>query len=156
MLLDGNVTGAIDWKKAPIPQGRTMIACQRMFQRTKEAVKEDIERLKSGMSVPEAGENGEHAEKATKAKTSRKKKVVVDGAEDQEGGDAQQKSPKARAPRKKKATEGEAPKSPTKRGRPPKKIEEGDEIEEAPIKKIKLEEDDIMENDTESRLAHDG
>ncbi|KAF2808110.1 uncharacterized protein BDZ99DRAFT_465007 [Mytilinidion resinicola] len=51
MLLDGT---SIDWNKALIPEGRTLIACQKMLQRTKEAVKVELAYLKNGSSSTNA------------------------------------------------------------------------------------------------------
>jgi hypothetical protein len=80
MLHDGV---PIDWKKAPIPEGRTLIACQRMLQRAKDSVKAETTVLKGGAgndSTPKRGRK-KAAENGT-PKTTPKKRIKNDDHDD--------------------------------------------------------------------------
>ncbi|KAF2493753.1 hypothetical protein BU16DRAFT_590406 [Lophium mytilinum] len=75
---------SIDWKKVPIPAGRSVKACQRMVQNTKDKLKDDIERLKSGAAAPDTSKEAKSPKKAvnkngaSKPKSATKKKVDGD------------------------------------------------------------------------------
>ena len=124
-----------------------MIACKRMFQKLGDQLKDDIVRLNPGITAPKEGENGEAGTKTPKPKTPRKKKIDSEVAKGKEGDTgADPTMPKTKTPRKKTATDGEEPKTPSKRGRKSKadaKAEEDDEAKvQSPLKKVKIEEED--------------
>ncbi|KAF3045248.1 hypothetical protein E8E12_011047 [Didymella heteroderae] len=79
---------------APLPAGRTVIACERMVGRLKNTLKDDLEALKNGTPLPTS--NAGETPKATPRKTA---------------------TPRKRKPKEDGETNGDAEGSPTKKGR---------------------------------------
>ncbi|KAL1609717.1 hypothetical protein SLS59_001226 [Nothophoma quercina] len=88
-----------NFKTAPLPVGRTAIACERMVGRLKNTLKAELEALKAGQPMPADGDTPKATPKKTP--TPRKRKGKEDGAE----------------------ANGDAEGSPKKRGRPKKAAE---------------------------------
>ncbi|KAF2876724.1 hypothetical protein BDV95DRAFT_462471, partial [Massariosphaeria phaeospora] len=61
----------LDFANTPRPNGRTLIACQRMFDRLKGTLKDDLEALKAGDSINEAT--------VKTPKTPKRKKAIDEG-----------------------------------------------------------------------------
>ncbi|KAF2271274.1 uncharacterized protein EI97DRAFT_388256 [Westerdykella ornata] len=91
-LMEKSAVGKLDFKSTPRPQGRSEIACQRMIDRLKVTLKDDLEKLKAGQEI----DAGDAAPKTPKTPSKRKTKAAAD-----EGG-----SPKKRG-RKNKVAEAE-------------------------------------------------
>ncbi|KAF2656061.1 hypothetical protein K491DRAFT_778326 [Lophiostoma macrostomum CBS 122681] len=121
-LMEASSTGSFNYNACPKPAGRTLVACQLMVGRLKNALKDDLEALKAG--DPIAAEDGV-------PKGVRTPKTP--------------KTPKTPSKRKTKGAEEDG--SPKKRGRPAakKKILDADEdeakVETEPVVKEELQED---------------
>lgn len=86
-------------QNAPRPQGRSLIACQRMVDRLKTAYKDDIDALKAGNYFPDAGDGAPKTPKTPKTPRTVKRKV-----KDVDGETGAEETPKKRG-RKKKVSE---------------------------------------------------
>lgn len=79
---------AIKWKDIPLPAGRSVIACQRMFERVTAEVKDDLEKIKTGEPL--------QLDQPATPKRARKRKV---DAATPTGGDGEEDAKPAKSPR---------------------------------------------------------
>ncbi|KAF2743931.1 hypothetical protein M011DRAFT_489451 [Sporormia fimetaria CBS 119925] len=105
----------LDFNGTPRPEGRSLIACQRMVQRLKDTVKDDLAALKAGQPLP-GDADGDDAPK-TPAKTPKRKAV----AKDTDG------SPKKRGRKPKKQEQDDEQNDQAEQGIKEKQQEEGED-----------------------------
>ncbi|KAF2853943.1 hypothetical protein T440DRAFT_546356 [Plenodomus tracheiphilus IPT5] len=74
----------LDFHSTPRPAGRSLIACQRMMERLKLTLKDELEALKAGVPLPENNSNNGGAGKKTPSTTPRKRKTKGDAGADGE------------------------------------------------------------------------
>ncbi|KAF2106297.1 hypothetical protein BDV96DRAFT_508118 [Lophiotrema nucula] len=99
-----NTGGKLDYNATPLPNGRSLIACQRMVDRLKDQYKAEIAAIKNGDPMPGAAPATEGEGEGTPAKPTPKRgrKAAAKEDGDQEG--TPTKRPRGR-PSKKKAVD---------------------------------------------------
>jgi hypothetical protein len=71
-------SGLILLQNTPRPVGRTPIACERMIQRLKNTLKDDLESLRAGNALPGGSDGTPKTPKTPKTPTKRKPKASGD------------------------------------------------------------------------------